>query len=376
MDDNGSAWSHDPAARLGPASDVPDGLERLGPTPAPDTTPVTNGGTVAVRTPQANAQSGVNATLSVQGPEAEADDADHVDDLDDADDADHLDDLDDADDNDPPPRWAGGRTPSPRTLDDPAADAEASAARRPARAAGSHSTYWAAAVLIVFATIAGVGLMRRGDSNDPAPSDDRSPSSDTTGDAAGAGEGGPTASTATTAAAASTTVPEAAATPGSTAAGDVTRAPVVGECAAAVEGTPWQYVYRACDDERATVRLTQTLPSPAPADSSCPEGTDTVAQVTQDAGSAAGDGALWCLRNLSPPHPGDPGGGGGQLVVGDCLGTATSGRSVEVPCEGGDPSPEYRVGWMPDAAGACPAESVAAIDLQVPFPARFCLEYV
>lgn len=344
MDDNGSAWSHDPAARLGPASDVPDGLERLGPNPASDAAPITNGGAVAVQSPGISTQSSGNTTSSASDS--------------------GVDDADDPGDNDPPPRWAGGRAPSPRTLDDPAEgddSAEASRARKPARAAGSHSAYWAAAVLIVFATIAGVGLTRRGDGSDPAPSDARAPSSDVT--------------TTTAAVASSTTLPQTATTPGPTATSDVTRAPEVGECAAAVEGTPWQYVYRACDDERATVRLTQTLPSPPPPDGRCPDGTDTVAQVTQNAGSASGAGALWCLRNLSPPHPGDPGGGGGQLVVGDCLGTADNGRSVEVPCEGGEPSPDYRVGWMPDANGGCPAESVAAIDLQVPFPARFCLEY-
>jgi hypothetical protein len=345
MDDNGSAWSHDPAARLGPASDVPDGLERLGPGPAPQATPATNGGAVAVRPPGGDTHSVRTTTPSESDREADADD--------------------DAVDDDPPPRWAGGRAPAPHTTDDAPDEATAAAAqaRRHERAAGSRSPYWAAAILIVFATIAGVGLTRRGDGDDPASTGDRSPSSATT--AAGARTG-----------ASSTTVPETATTPGPAAAGDVTRAPEVGECAAAVEGTPWQYVYRPCEDGRATVRLTQTLTSPPPAGTRCPDGTDTVAQVTQDAGSAGGAGALWCLRNLSAPHPGEPGAGGGQLMVGDCLGTASNGSSVEVPCEGGDPSPDYRVGWMPDAAGACPTESVAAIDLQVPFPARFCLEYV
>lgn len=365
MDQNGSAWSHDPATRLGPASDAPDGLERLGPNPTPEATTATNGGTVAARSPGDDADSARATTSSEVYRRGVAGAGDGVD--------------DGEVDDDPPPRWAGGRAPAARTSGDAPDEgaADAAAARRPRRGVGSPSAYWAAAVLIVFATVAGVGLTRRGDGDDTSAAD-RSPSATAADDAAaGAGEGDADGRATTTAAGAgaTTTAPRTATTPGPAAAGDVTRAPVVGECAAAVEGTPWQYVYRACDDERATVRLTRTLPSPPPAGSRCPEGTDTVAQVTQDAGTAAGAGALWCLRNLAPPHPGDAGAGGGQLIVGDCLGTAADGRSVEVPCEGGDPAADYRVGWTPDAAGGCPAESVAAIDLRVPFPARFCLKY-
>jgi hypothetical protein len=115
---------------------------------------------------------------------------------------------------------------------------------------------------------------------------------------------------------------------------------------------------------------------PAAAGSHCPAGTDSVTQVSDEpAGGAAPTAEFWCLRNVQPPHPGDPGGGSGELVVGDCLGVAPSSQSIEVPCDGSGLPPEFVVGWLPDSAGNCPAEADATINLQVPFPSKYCLRY-
>ena len=90
----------------------------------------------------------------------------------------------------------------------------------------------------------------------------------------------------------------------------------------------------------------------------------------------AGPAALWCMRNVHPPHPGDPGKGGGELLVGDCLATQTDGRSVEVPCDGSaGVSPQYVVRASPDAMGACPAGSVGSITVEAPLPGTYCVGY-
>ncbi|MCZ9346123.1 hypothetical protein NGM37_51245, partial [Streptomyces sp. TRM76130] len=52
-----------------------------------------------------------------------------------------------------------------------------------------------------------------------------------------------------------------------------------------------------------------------------------------------------CMRNLQPPHPGDPGSGGGpRTIVGDCVYEAGDGQVRETPCAGtGERAPQYKV---------------------------------
>jgi hypothetical protein len=124
----------------------------------------------------------------------------------------------------------------------------------------------------------------------------------------------------------------------------------------------------ACSDRRAA-RITHLgeeveLGEARPVDDGCPADTD-VAFVAEDPASGL-DRQVVCARNLEPPHPGDPGGGGGDPVVGDCvyvLGSDAAGQLddvvVEMPCD--------EPGWFativaqaPDPAG-CPAEALSRL---------------
>ncbi len=93
-------------------------------------------------------------------------------------------------------------------------------------------------------------------------------------------------------------------------------------------------------------------------DSGCPDDTDQIFQTT--GGLTAGD-PLACGRNLAPPHPGDPGGGGGpKIIVGDCVWVSPAGGGVlstnvyEVPCAEKEGYFAQAVGRTTSKAG-CPA---------------------
>jgi hypothetical protein len=69
------------------------------------------------------------------------------------------------------------------------------------------------------------------------------------------------------------------------------------------------------------------------------------------------------MRKLQPPHPGDPGGGGGpRTIVGDCVYGAGRGEVRETACDGnGRHDPEYRV----TAAVARKAQCATSTELYV-----------
>jgi hypothetical protein len=392
MDEDRSATTHDPAARLGPATDVPDGIERLGadagatgplatarPTAAawPTRWGGDESGTVgdaairdaAIREAGAGepaVESPGGGPGSAAGRQAEPGvlEANGGVDLEDEDEG--RGDAGDghADEHDPPPRWAARPELriTPRSAVGTAAGKEDEAPPAPS-GPGRRSTYWAVAVLVAFGVIAAVGLIRGG-GTDQAATDDPGPAPAERSEASGSGTAGEGEGDGDAATSTATTAP-------------ATRPPDVGECALVDTSTPpGQYVHVPCEDARATLQLTQKVPAPAPPGSHCPAGTDSVTQVSDEpisGGAAVSE--YWCLRNMHPPHPGDPGGGSGELVVGDCLGVAPSSQSIEVPCDGSGLPPEFVVGWLPDAAGNCPAEADASINLEVPFPARYCLRY-
>ncbi|MGI5189706.1 hypothetical protein ACQEVI_16325 [Promicromonospora sp. CA-289599] len=85
--------------------------------------------------------------------------------------------------------------------------------------------------------------------------------------------------------------------------------------------------YRAlsCDDPAATVTVLDIQDAVSVGQLHCPEGTDVVFQKD---GNAGGETQAVCARNLSDDHPGDPGMGGGQLVIGDCV----DGDGAELAC--------------------------------------------
>jgi hypothetical protein len=135
-----------------------------------------------------------------------------------------------------------------------------------------------------------------------------------------------------------------------------------------------EYSTVGCDDPRATSNVTAMgvqvqVGTKRPTDDGCPDDTDAALLIRTIAGSA---GQVVCVRFLTGPHPGDPGGGGGKVVVGDCVVVGSSegarprnDRVYEAPCA--------EDGWFgqvaataPDAAG-CPAGNTLS---RVPLPAK------
>jgi hypothetical protein len=124
-----------------------------------------------------------------------------------------------------------------------------------------------------------------------------------------------------------------------------------------------QYSTIDCSDARALSKITAMgvairVGERRPADDGCPADSDAALLIQNIVPSA---GQVVCVRLLKGPHPGDPGGGGGKLVAGDCVVVASSSgtrasndRVFEGPCA--------EEGWFaqiaataPDAAG-CPAD--------------------
>lgn len=123
----------------------------------------------------------------------------------------------------------------------------------------------------------------------------------------------------------------------------------------------------SCRSERASARVLARhsgTPSGGPA---CPPATDFVLHVGQEGppptdvpGPARSAPALprgyACMRNLEPPHPGDPGRGGGPLtVVGDCVHGFRGGEVHETACDGsGERPPEFEIGSAVARRALCP----------------------
>ncbi|MFG3506227.1 hypothetical protein ACGF5F_12015 [Streptomyces sp. NPDC047821] len=124
-----------------------------------------------------------------------------------------------------------------------------------------------------------------------------------------------------------------------------------------------------CGGDQAVARVLTRHGRPAADGPVCPRTTDFVLHVSEShpAADEDGDGSVprgyACMRNLRPPHPGDPGGGGGPYtLVGDCLSGAGRGRVEETACDGsGARRPAYRVVEAVERRSRCPA----ATDLYV-----------
>ncbi|GAA3747224.1 hypothetical protein GCM10022225_33750 [Plantactinospora mayteni] len=128
----------------------------------------------------------------------------------------------------------------------------------------------------------------------------------------------------------------------------------------------WREV--ACDDAAAVASVISVDVgglgmAGALAEPDCPAGTDHVVRVIRtQQGSAAGF-TFACARNLKPPHPGDPGEGGGPgIVVGDCVSEPRLGPVEETRCDGtGERKPTHRITQM--MVGACPPGSDATFTI-------------
>ncbi|MFI1165214.1 hypothetical protein ACH4UM_16760 [Streptomyces sp. NPDC020801] len=148
----------------------------------------------------------------------------------------------------------------------------------------------------------------------------------------------------------------------------------VGECSSF--GTT-SFTEVPCSGERAAARVIarhEGTPGDGPA---CPPATDFVLHISAQRpvsdsdgdGDGDGDGAIGqgyaCMRNLEPPHPGDPGGGGGpRTVVGDCVYGAGRGEVRETACDGtGKRRPEYKVTRAVRSRDQCPSSTALYVQL-------------
>ncbi|WP_155054856.1 hypothetical protein [Streptomyces blattellae] len=137
-----------------------------------------------------------------------------------------------------------------------------------------------------------------------------------------------------------------------------------------------------CTGERAAARVVARYEGRVGDGPLCPGTTDFVLHISDKAPALAdedGDGTIpqgyACMRNLSPPHPGDPGGGGGpRTIVGDCVYSSGDGQVRETSCAGegkgagenggeGKQEPEYEVTKAVGRRTQCPASTALYIQL-------------
>jgi hypothetical protein len=118
----------------------------------------------------------------------------------------------------------------------------------------------------------------------------------------------------------------------------------------------------ACTSERAAARVMARHDGKVSGGPACPATTDFVLHISEarPEHDEDGDGTVRqgyaCMRKLQPPHPGDPGGGGGpRTIVGDCVYGTREGEVRETPCDGeGEHAPEYEVTAAVDRRAQCP----------------------
>jgi hypothetical protein len=127
----------------------------------------------------------------------------------------------------------------------------------------------------------------------------------------------------------------------------------------------------ACASERASARVVARHDGTVGDGPSCPATTDFVLHISEQRPSSDedGDGAVpqgyACMRNLQPPHPGDPGGGGGpRTIVGDCVYSLGGGQVRETACDGkGDRKPQYKVTKAVASRAKCPLSTALYVQL-------------
>ncbi|MGW7255053.1 hypothetical protein [Streptomyces sp. NPDC054834] len=142
----------------------------------------------------------------------------------------------------------------------------------------------------------------------------------------------------------------------------------VGECSSF--GTT-SFTEVPCAGERAAARVVARYDGTAADGPLCPPTTDFVLHISAQSPSADEDGdgripqGYACMRNLEPPHPGDPGGGGGpRTIPGDCVYGSGSAQVRETPCDGsGARKPQYKVTEAVPARGQCPASTALYVQL-------------
>ncbi|MGW8381065.1 hypothetical protein [Streptomyces sp. ODS28] len=146
-----------------------------------------------------------------------------------------------------------------------------------------------------------------------------------------------------------------------------------GECSTR-GGGPFREV--SCGSEHAAAKVVSRYEGSRAKGPLCPAHTDFVLHVSERMPRADedGDGSVprgyACMRNLEPPHPGDPGRGGGpRTVAGDCVYTSRRGEVRETACDGsGSRAPEYRVATAAATRAQCPPGTTLFVGLEGPEP--------
>jgi hypothetical protein len=131
-----------------------------------------------------------------------------------------------------------------------------------------------------------------------------------------------------------------------------------------------------CASERAAARVVARHDGRVGDGPLCPGTTDFVLHISDEAPASDEDGdgtvpqGYACMRNLSPPHPGDPGGGGGpRTIVGDCVYSSGDGQVRETSCTGkGKREPEYEVTRAVGKRTECPPSTALYVQLGGPDP--------
>lgn len=142
----------------------------------------------------------------------------------------------------------------------------------------------------------------------------------------------------------------------------------VGECSSF--GTT-SFTEVPCAGERAAARVAARHDGTVRDGPRCPATTDFVLHISEQrpASDEDGDGAVpqgyACMRNLQPPHPGDPGGGGGpRTIVGDCVYSSGDGQVRETACDGeGERKPQYEVVRAVTERADCPGPTALYVRL-------------
>ena len=116
-----------------------------------------------------------------------------------------------------------------------------------------------------------------------------------------------------------------------------------------------------CDSSEAKAKVTKmTAIVLTGSTADCPEDTDAMVSVDQSGSHSIKVGnEIACIRNLSAPHPGDVGQGGGLFRAGDCiLDPEQSSRLEETPCA----SPHWGtvLQWAASTTG-CPTGGSTAV---------------
>ncbi|MEU9392546.1 hypothetical protein AB0D86_21385 [Streptomyces sp. NPDC048324] len=127
-----------------------------------------------------------------------------------------------------------------------------------------------------------------------------------------------------------------------------------------------------CTSERAAARVVARFDGTVAQGPLCPATTDFVLHISEQSPSSDEDGdgtvpqGYACMRNLEPPHPGDPGGGGGpRTIVGDCVYGSGDGQVRETACDGsGKRKPQYEVVKAAATRGACPRDTALYVRLR------------